>query len=582
MGGQRKALIVANDEYEQEALRDLLAPAADAEALRQVLSDPRIGDFAVQVVRNEPSYVIQGQIEDLFADSRPDDLLLLHFSGHGLKSESGELFFAASNTRPNRLGSTAVSAAFVQRCMRDSRSRSIVLLLDCCYGGAFAQGVTVRAAGNVNVLDSFPQDRPGGRGRAVITASSAMEFAFEGNQIADDHQRRPSVFTAALVEGLATGDADRDEDGWVSLDELYDYVFDKVREQNPHQTPSRQIELQGELYLARSGRQRIRIPAADTPADPAGAGPDTGGGEARPAPVPRRSRLIALAGITILAVAGGITAALLVHSGPPAKPVATSGTSAKPVATLVDPTGSAVNAVAFRPIGDTLAVGDNDGSTYLWDVATKHHGAPLNSIIVNAVAFSPDGRTLAAGNLNGTTYLWDVATGSRIAILTDPGTGSHDVDAVAFSPNGEILAAGDSNDSTYLWDVATRQRIGTLPDSGGSDVNAVAFSPNGEILAAGDSSIGTFLWDVATRQPITTLPDSGSNSVGAVAFSPNGDVLAAGDSEGYVSLWDVATRHLITPLTNVGGAANGVAFSPDSHTLAVGDDGGHTYLWKVG
>ena len=201
----------------------------------------------------------------MFSESRPDDVLLLHFSGHGLKSESGELFFAAPNTRPNRLGSTAVSADFVQRCMRHSRSRSIVLLLDCCYGGAFAQGVKVRAAGDVNVLDSFPQGRSGGgRGRAVITASSAMEYAFEGDQLGDDQQRRPSVFTSALVEGLATGDADQDEDGWVSLDELYDYVYDKVREQNPHQTPSRRVELEGELYLARSRRRRIRpepIPA---------------------------------------------------------------------------------------------------------------------------------------------------------------------------------------------------------------------------------------------------------------------------------------------------------------------------------
>ncbi len=259
MSGQRKALIVANDEYDQEALRDLLAPAADAEALGRVLGDRQIGDFTVQVVRNEPAHVIQAHIEELLSESRPDDVLLVHFSGHGLKSESGDLFFAASNTRPNRLGSTAVSADFVQRCMAASRSRSVVLLLDCCYGGAFAQGVKVRAAGNVNVLDSFPQDRSGGgRGRAVITASSAMEFAFEGDRLGDSQHRRPSVFTSALVEGLATGDADRDEDGWVSLGELYDYVFDKVREQNPHQTPSRQVQLEGELYLARSRRRRIR------------------------------------------------------------------------------------------------------------------------------------------------------------------------------------------------------------------------------------------------------------------------------------------------------------------------------------
>jgi hypothetical protein len=260
--GQRKALIVASDEYEHEGLRRLQSPAADADALAGVLGDPRIGGFDVQVVHNEPAHVIQARIEDLFVDRRPDDLLLLHFSCHGLKSESGELFFAAHNTRPNRLGSTAVPAAFVQRCIRASRSRSIVVLLDCCYGGAFGEGVTVRAAGVVNVLDSFPGER--GRGRAVITASSAMEYAFEGDELAEEGHPQPSVFTAALVEGLATGDADRDEDGWVAINELYDYVFERVRERNPNQTPSRDIEMQGELYLARSRRRRIRtlpIPA---------------------------------------------------------------------------------------------------------------------------------------------------------------------------------------------------------------------------------------------------------------------------------------------------------------------------------
>jgi WD40 repeat protein len=255
VSGQRKALIVANDEYEQEGLRQLLAPTADAEELKRVLGDQQIGDFAVQVVRNEPAHIIQVQIEELFAASRPDDVLLLHFSCHGLKSESGELFFAAPNTLPNRLGSTAISADFVQRCMRASRARSIVLLLDCCYGGAFAQGVAVRGAGDVNVLGSFPRERlGGGRGRAVITASSAMEYAFEGDRLADRSSPRPSVFTGALVEGLITGDADRDQDGWISLNELYDYIFDKVREQNPHQTPSRDFEMQGDLYIARRSR----------------------------------------------------------------------------------------------------------------------------------------------------------------------------------------------------------------------------------------------------------------------------------------------------------------------------------------
>ncbi|HSK56889.1 MAG TPA: caspase family protein [Jiangellales bacterium] len=259
MAGRRRALVVANDSYENEGLRHLRSPAADAEALSEVLGDPQIGASRSPWCATSRRTDIGARIEDLFADSRPDDLLLLHLSCHGLKSESGELFFAAPNTRPNRLASTAVAADFVQRCMRAARARSIVLLLDCCYGGAFGQGVAVRAAGEVNVLDSFAGGRlGGGRGRAVITASNAMEYAFEGDHLTDDRSSSPSVFTSALVQGLATGEADRDEDGWVSLTELYEYVFDTVRERNPHQTPSRDIEMQGDLLLARSRRRRIR------------------------------------------------------------------------------------------------------------------------------------------------------------------------------------------------------------------------------------------------------------------------------------------------------------------------------------
>lgn len=238
MSAQRKALIIANDEYEHDGLRNLLAPAADAEALGRVLHDPQIGDFEVQVIRNSPAHVIEAQIEDLFADSQPDDLLLLHYSGHGLKSESSELFLAASNTRPTRLRATAVSADFLLQCMRDSRTRSIVLFLDCCYAGAFSQGARPRAAGDINVFDSFPREKSGGRGRGVITASSAMEYAFDGSRLADDQHGQPSVFTSALVNGLSTGNADQDEDGWVSLAELYTYVYDKVARRTRTRRPA--------------------------------------------------------------------------------------------------------------------------------------------------------------------------------------------------------------------------------------------------------------------------------------------------------------------------------------------------------
>ncbi|MFF5188052.1 caspase family protein [Streptomyces sp. NPDC000345] len=255
----RHALIIANDRYDDQGLGQLRAPAQDADCLAEVLGDPEIGDFDVEVLRNERVDAIRRGIERFFSEGRRDDTLMLHFSCHGLKSESGSLYFAARDTEPRLLEATAVSARFIRHCMFRTRARRTVLFLDCCYGGAFSRGSSsVRAAGDVHVLESFAGERlGGGRGWAVITASDSMEYAFEGTQLTRTAAPRPSVFTRAVVEGLTTGEADLDADGEISLDELYEYVFDHVRKQSPNQTPGRTVDMRGDMYLAHSRRRRI-------------------------------------------------------------------------------------------------------------------------------------------------------------------------------------------------------------------------------------------------------------------------------------------------------------------------------------
>src|SRR5215472_7704690 len=254
--GARSALIVASYDYADPGLGQLHAPANDAQALEAVLRDPAIGGFEVRTLLNEPAHEVSLAVEEFFADRRPSDLLLMHFSCHGVKDEGGDLYFATSNTQLRTLGATAVGAGFVNKCMNRSRSRRIVLLLDCCYAGAFERGMTARAGSGVGIEAQF-----GGRGRAVITASSAMEYAFEGETLADTREAAPSVFTSALVKGLETGEADRDQDGLVALDELYDYIYDTVRAVTPHQTPGKwTFGVQGELVIARRS-QPVTTPA---------------------------------------------------------------------------------------------------------------------------------------------------------------------------------------------------------------------------------------------------------------------------------------------------------------------------------
>lgn len=250
MSDTRSALIVASYDYEDPGLQRLRAPAQDAEALSGVLRSPDIGGFDVRTMLNEPGHVISEAVEEFFADRSPNDLLLLYFSCHGVKDDDGELYFAAANTKTRRLAATAIAAEFVNRCMSRSRSRRVVLLLDCCYAGAFERGMVARGGSGVEIQERFE-----GRGRAVITATSAMEYAFEGDVLADSSNPGPSVFTRALVEGLQTGEADLDQDGQVGLDELYDYVYGRVREVTPKQTPGKwMFGVEGELYIARRGR----------------------------------------------------------------------------------------------------------------------------------------------------------------------------------------------------------------------------------------------------------------------------------------------------------------------------------------
>ena len=168
---------------------------------------------------------------------------------HGIKDQGGDLYFAMTNTKLRLLGATAVAADFVNRRMTQSRSQRIVLFLDCCYAGAFDRGMRARAS---KVMDL--EERFSGRGRAVITASGAVEYAFEGGALTETGDPAPSVFTTAMVRGLTTGEADRDQDGYVDLDELYDYVYDAVREVTPHQTPGKwTFGVQGDLVIARRG-----------------------------------------------------------------------------------------------------------------------------------------------------------------------------------------------------------------------------------------------------------------------------------------------------------------------------------------
>jgi len=241
--GRRLALLIATYEYQDAGLRRLTAPAHDARALAAVLGDPRIAGFEVTVLLNEPHHRVGEAVGEFYRDRRRDDLTLLYFSGHGLKDDDGRLYLAMANTRRDSLLFTGLSAGAVDQAMEGCLSRQKLLILDCCYSGAYPAGRLAKADTAVHTLERFA-----GRGRTVLTASDSTQYAFEGDQ--PHGQAAQSVFTRYLVEGLRDGSADLDGDGDITVDELYAYVHDRVVAQTPHQRPKKQENVQGRTVVA--------------------------------------------------------------------------------------------------------------------------------------------------------------------------------------------------------------------------------------------------------------------------------------------------------------------------------------------
>ncbi|HKR51934.1 MAG TPA: ABC transporter substrate-binding protein [Pseudonocardiaceae bacterium] len=245
MSATRAALLIGCSDYEDPKFPQLPTSVEDVDALTRVLGDRTISDFTVDTRFNEPPGEVSERIEAFFVDRKPDDLLLLYFSCHGVLDSRGRLYFVTAKTKKDLLDSTGISARRVKEQMDHSRSQRIVLLLDCCYSGAFSGGLTRRSAGAEEILEQL-----GGRGRVVITASDKMQYAYE------------SKFTDAVVRGLKTGAADLDGDGRVSVCELYQYVYDQVRQDTPDQTPTMSADgMRGQIYLAKNPQEESPLPA---------------------------------------------------------------------------------------------------------------------------------------------------------------------------------------------------------------------------------------------------------------------------------------------------------------------------------
>ncbi|MCA2627477.1 MULTISPECIES: caspase family protein [unclassified Microcystis] len=239
------ALLIGVSEY-SAGLRPISSAILDVEAMRRVLEHPDMGAFdQVTVLPNPDKGSMEKAVEVLFADRQRDDLVLLYFTGHGLKDQKARFFLSTRDTGRDQKGNfslaTALAATKLQEYITDSSSQRQIIILDCCFSGALVQGMPIKGEFNI-------QEELGGRGRAILTSSSPIEYSFESED------NGLSIYTKYLVEGIETGAADQDGDQLISVNELHEYASERVKEAAPAMTPKFYLSLEGDdtIYLARS------------------------------------------------------------------------------------------------------------------------------------------------------------------------------------------------------------------------------------------------------------------------------------------------------------------------------------------
>lgn len=227
-----RALIICNSQFPYDPLlSDLHGPQEDGLLLRDALIDQSTGMFHrdnVNIVSEAGSQQLSDTIEDFFRSARHDDTLLFYYSGHGITRHQ-QLFFCAANTVTEKPYSTAVAESMISSIITNSYAKAKIIILDCCNSGA------LKGNDITQILS--------GTGKYVITATSATEWASDAR-----FRGMPSPFTRILAEGLTGMATDRDNDGYIDLDDIYLYL-----ERTPYDgpRPQRNFGGKGRVTIAR-------------------------------------------------------------------------------------------------------------------------------------------------------------------------------------------------------------------------------------------------------------------------------------------------------------------------------------------
>ena len=404
---------------------------------------------------NPGTQEMEEAINKLFSNRKKSDLVFFYFCGHGYKIPgSSKFFLLTKETKKVENSHTLVSvvpSSSVHHHMTESNAQQQVVILDSCVSGSFIEEMRLRFRGV----------------RAILTATSGSADDFA---IAQEGAVLP-VYTHYLVEGIETGAADLDNDGNISIEELYKYINEKVRNHKP------ETKMKPGRCIISNHEEKISL-----------------------FQIIQQTDLI-MSPIDVQSFTGHEESVKAVAVSPNGKIVASGSKNGEIKLWELD-TGKlirtisahkqSVKSIAISPDGKTLVSGSKSGKVKLWEIETGElirtisaHNQPVNSI-----AISPNGKTFASASKSGRVKLWEIESGEPIRTIS---AHTQSVNSIVISPDAKTLASASDGGKVKLWNLETKEQLLTL--SGHTDaVNCVAFGLDENTLVSGSDDETVKVW----------------------------------------------------------------------------------------
>jgi len=200
----------------------------DANDLYEALIDPDCGNVPKENIRLITGHVSREEVETALyvhavQERGAQDTVLIYYSGHGfIAGDTPESYLATPDTnvmKINRNPNAGLQMDYLRKKIflahPDKRARNMILLLDCCYSGAFCpelkSGNEYKPRALVEAHD-FDSD-----GRVAFVSSPAGVVSRENKKI------KNGIFTNYVLMGLR-GEAVEKHTGEVTFSSLVSYV----------------------------------------------------------------------------------------------------------------------------------------------------------------------------------------------------------------------------------------------------------------------------------------------------------------------------------------------------------------------